>query len=103
MSATTDELVWLQSWYAKHCDGVWEHTYGVAINTLDNPGWSVSVDLNLTELENQTMKRVDLDNGQWDWHSCWLEAGRFQGRGDPAKLAVILRILREWATGTTGK
>jgi hypothetical protein len=33
-----DLLEWLMRWYAAHCDGEWEHTYGVVIDTLDNPG-----------------------------------------------------------------
>ncbi len=34
-------LTWIQKWYAKHCNGDWEHFYGVKIETVDNPGWSV--------------------------------------------------------------
>ena len=38
----SDELSWLQQWYSAHCDGEWEHGFGVTIATLDNPGWSVT-------------------------------------------------------------
>ena len=31
-----------QQWYQSKCDGTWEHMYGVEIDTLDNPGWTVS-------------------------------------------------------------
>ncbi len=41
----TDILAWLQDWYRSRCDGTWEHSYGVKIDTLDNPGWLVTVDL----------------------------------------------------------
>ena len=40
-----DELQLLQEWYVAQCDGDWEHSYGVKIDTLDNPGWSLKVDL----------------------------------------------------------
>nr|TKK07812.1 hypothetical protein SrhCFBP13529_11555 [Stenotrophomonas rhizophila] len=40
----------LQKWYADQCDGDWEHSFGIRIDTLDNPGWTVSVDLTDTAL-----------------------------------------------------
>jgi hypothetical protein len=35
----------LQRWYHSQSDGTWEHASGVRIETLDNPGWSLKVDL----------------------------------------------------------
>ena len=29
----------LDEWYQRRCDGLWEHRYGVKIETCDNPGW----------------------------------------------------------------
>jgi len=40
-----DTLSELQKWYEAECDGNWEHHYGVKIDTLDNPGWLVTIDL----------------------------------------------------------
>ncbi len=42
---------YVKEWYKENCDGDWEHQYGASINTLDNPGWEVRVDLAFTELE----------------------------------------------------
>ena len=42
------ELEWLEQWYEKTCDGDWEHIYGISIDTLDNPGWRVRIDLRET-------------------------------------------------------
>lgn len=33
-------LTWLTRWYARHCDGYWEHPPRVKIETIDNPGWT---------------------------------------------------------------
>ena len=41
-------IEWLQQWYQKNCDGEWEHLYGIEIETLDNPGWHVKIDLEET-------------------------------------------------------
>lgn len=38
-------LKWLDSWYKSNCDGDWEHYYGIKIVTVDNPGWSLTIDL----------------------------------------------------------
>jgi Immunity protein 53 len=32
-------LTQLQSWYVAQCNGDWEHTCGISIETVDNPGW----------------------------------------------------------------
>lgn len=35
----------IQSWFAERCNGEWEHEFGITIETLDNPGWRVRIDL----------------------------------------------------------
>ena len=35
----------LEQWFAARCNGDWEHASGVTIETLDNPGWRLWVDL----------------------------------------------------------
>ncbi|MFT5930929.1 MAG: hypothetical protein ACI93G_000001, partial [Hyphomonas sp.] len=40
-------------WYQSQCDGDWEHSFGLKIESLDNPGWSVHVDLEGTSLETR--------------------------------------------------
>ena len=35
----------LSDWYESNCNDDWEHGYGVKIETLDNPGWLVQIDL----------------------------------------------------------
>ncbi len=51
-------LKWLEQWYAEQCDGVWEELYGITIQTLDNPGWDVTIQLIGTKYEAQ-MPRSD--------------------------------------------
>lgn len=82
----------IQDWYAAQCNGDWEHQYGIAIDTLDNPGWSVSIDLVGSNLESAAMKPYRHDNGADDWVFCELRDGKFTGNGDPAKLSVILEV-----------
>lgn len=90
-------LEWLQNWYQKHCVHEWEHSYGVKVETLDNPGWLVQIDVRETPLENKPFPMIDQDRGEGDWIFCKVENCVFQGVGDPQKLARILEAFREWA------
>ena len=37
-----DNFMWLLNWFQDHCDGDWEHSSGIHLETLDNPGWALS-------------------------------------------------------------
>jgi hypothetical protein len=99
-----DQLAELQRWYQAQCNGKWEQTYGVAVGTLDNPGWSLSVDLTGTALKQTpfaTQRRgVDDDDDPQgdDWYVCRVEAAVFTAFGGPEHLTTILSIFLKWAT-----
>lgn len=46
-------LSWLQEWYSENCNGDWEHSDGIRIATLDNPGWSIKISLLDTSIESK--------------------------------------------------
>lgn len=85
----------IQQWYAGQCNGEWEHEYGIAIDTLDNPGWSVSIDLHGTNLETMNMEPYRKNNGENDWISCEIKDRKFIGNGDSLKLNTILKSFVE--------
>jgi hypothetical protein len=93
-----DTLEWLQAWYLKQCDGDWEHGYGVKIDTLDNPGWIVSISLIGTELEGRTFNKISRDTSETDWIRCSLKDNSFEARAGPLNLREILDIFRKWAS-----
>jgi hypothetical protein len=82
----------IQAWYAAQCDGDWEHQYGVSIDTLDNPGWIVTIDLTDTSLENIVFQNYREDKAEGDWIFCEVSESKFVGRGDPNKLQTILEV-----------
>jgi len=103
-----DELKWLEQWYAAQCRDDWANDRGVVIQTLDNPGWLVNVDLQGTELEARMTDALVLREGEPpsaengniggpDWGECNVKGGRFIGAGDPGKLSTILHCFRAWA------
>lgn len=66
-------LEWLMNWYVRKCNNDWEHSFGVKIDTLDNPGWTVEIDLRETCLEGCPFESkhgeiaCDLDEWQKHW------------------------------------
>ncbi|WP_354642917.1 Imm53 family immunity protein [Kitasatospora camelliae] len=69
MSDSEHVLSWLQTWYADQCNENWEHEWGVKIDTLDNPGWSVTIDLEETDLQEREYPRHDVNRSPHDWTS----------------------------------
>jgi immunity protein 53 of polymorphic toxin system len=87
----------LQEWYESQCNEDWEHQFGVSIGTLDNPGWTVTIHLDSTDLADEAFHTIeDLSPGR-DWIKCWVESGKFNGVGGPQKLDEILTIFLRWA------
>lgn len=87
----------LQSWYQAQTNGEWEHVRGVTIETLDNPGWMVRIDLLGTPLEGQTMTEIRQERAERDWLVCTVEENQFRGQGDSFKLPAILEVFQNWA------
>ena len=91
-------LEFLENWYRSQCDGYWEHSNGVTIETLDTPGWLVTIDLGETPLEGRAMGPVRQQDSDRDWLICTVEQNRFCGQGDATKMDAILETFRLWAT-----
>jgi hypothetical protein len=96
MSAN-QELEALQTWYRSQCDGDWEHTYGVKIETLDNPGWAVLVDLELTELQDRPFSAVQLERSEADWIHARVRDQKWEAFGGPLNLPEMLALFNSWA------
>jgi hypothetical protein len=94
-----DVLNWLEHWYAAQCDGDWEHSFGPIITTIDNPGWSVEINLSRTDCDGRTLARVQNNyEHPSEWWCCWIEGNIFKGAGGPLQLHAILKMFRSWAT-----
>ena len=97
-------LEWLQDWYHRQCNDEWEHQHGVTIQTLDNPGWLLKVELTGTPLESKTMVEVGQlshvnhqgTEGKKDWLNCKVENDVFIGAGGPFSLIQICDVFRAW-------
>ncbi|WP_101787486.1 immunity 53 family protein [Nonomuraea indica] len=93
----TDALGFLQSWYTSHCDGDWEHSYGVTIDTLDNPGWRLKIDLLSTPLAGALLDRLVVERTEDDWVHVWSDGTHFEGACGPLNLGEVLEHFRVFA------
>jgi Immunity protein 53 len=110
----SDDLRWLQRWYLGHCDGKWEHGFGLEIQTLDNPGWHVTIALEGTELVSAVFELTKRESSETDWLECRVverNSGvsgaspnyrRFEAHGGPMNLGDIISVFRAWAEEASG-
>ncbi len=113
-----DTLTRLQNWFDSQCDGEWEHHHGVSIETLDNPGWRVKIDVNGTRLAGRAFSLVskNVSQGFIDqsmgkikppfvvasplsnvWMVCFVKENKFEGAGDASQLDTLLSLFLDWA------
>jgi len=104
-----DHLNWLGHWYLSQCDSDWEHSYGVKIDTLDNPGWSLKIELANTPLDGRGVERVahgepsdDLEAWQraGSWWIAAVQSNVFEAHCGPLDLAKIIGLFRQWTEQT---
>ncbi len=91
----------LQDWYFSNCNGDWEHDFGVKIETLDNPGWMLRIDLSETTLDGKDFPGYSygLDRDDDDWVDCNVADKQFKAAGGPFKLEEMVEVFLAWAGG----
>ncbi|MEU9888692.1 immunity 53 family protein [Sphaerisporangium sp. NPDC051011] len=94
-----DPFAFLQTWYASCCNDDWEHSYGVVIDTLDNPGWYLKIDLVDTPLAGTSLDRLAVERTDDDWLHVWSNGARFEGACGPLNLGEMLGAFRDFAGG----
>lgn len=92
-----NDFLWLLTWYRDHCNGDWEHEANIHIGTIDNPGWSITINLEDTELQSKHFETYEFENSNEDWLICFIKNNKFEGRCGVLNLPKILQIFRGWA------
>jgi hypothetical protein len=86
----------LERWYASQWNGDWEHSYGIRVDTLDNPGWSVKIDLRDTRKQDGVLERKRIDRSEKDWIQCWAEKQQFRIACGPLNLSEAGEMFVRW-------
>ena len=88
-------LEWIQEWYSFECDGDWEHTYGIKIETVDNPGWYITINLEETDFKEIKVNTGLIEENEDNWYFYKVEDSIFTASGDSLKLEFLLNKFRE--------
>jgi hypothetical protein len=88
-------IEWLQGWYHSHCDGDWEHDRRIRISTLDNPGWSLYVNLEGTAKAESVVPRSLVERSENDWVSILVKDSQFEAHGGPGNLFEMIRLFAD--------
>lgn len=94
-----ENILFLTKWFEENCDGDWEHNYKISIETLDNPGWYLKVELSDTKDEGKLLSLKVFENEN-DWHEASSDGNTFTAYGDISKLLKLLSIFKEFIEGT---
>jgi hypothetical protein len=86
-----DVVKGLEDWFSAQCDEDWEHSFGISIETLDNPGWSVEIDLVDTPWADISIPFSRSERSDSDWIQIEVREGKFVGGGGVRNLNEILR------------
>lgn len=91
-----DAIAWLMQWYQAQCDGEWEEEHGITLESLDNPGWLLTVDLVGTHLEGRILDPQREERGEHDWVFSDSDGKVYRCAGGPMNLREILERFRYW-------
>jgi len=101
-------LARLQAWYTNQCNDLWEHSSGVHIESCDNPGWWVKINLFGTHLQSVAFPEIaeGVDSQRFPtghrWLCCRIQDNVWHGAGDETKLEHILETFLAWTEANGG-
>ena len=95
---TNDSLLWFLNWYSSLCNGDWEHFGGIAVETIREPGWKISINIEETGLEEIPFKKIEVHRSKNNWICCDKSTYEFTGTCGPQNLIELLCVFQEWAT-----
>jgi hypothetical protein len=93
--------VWLQRWFADTCDGKWETNDGIQIGQLDNPGWTLTIDLTGTRWAARTTAAQLVERDEHSWLSIKSTGRRFEAACGPLDLVWAIDSFRNWLDSDT--
>ncbi len=95
-NGNTETIALLQKWFIDRCNGDWEHAWRVTIETLDNPGWIIKIDLQDTARAYEHLDQVKIQRSENNWVMYRVEKTQFVGACGPLNLGETIRIFLKW-------
>jgi hypothetical protein len=92
-----DTVSRLCAWFERQSVNEWHEDHGVKIDTLDNPGWSMKVDLKGTSLQKKVFQEFRIERSDRDWVFARKNAEVFEVFGGPRNLNEMIEKFLLWA------
>ncbi len=92
-----DVLKFIQAWYSENADLAFEKKQRIKVETLENPGWYIEIDLRNTYLDGVSFDMIEFDDDKNDWLQCFIRDNTFVGAGDANKLNHLLKAFHLFA------
>ncbi|MBC7526472.1 MAG: immunity 53 family protein [Chthonomonadaceae bacterium] len=93
----------LQEWYLAQCNGDWEHRYKIRIETIDNPGWTISIELAETALADVSFEEFQENyEDELNWLTCSKVGTTWCGYGGSLQLERLISLFLKWAEVSVG-
>ncbi|MBC7148140.1 MAG: immunity 53 family protein [Rhizobium sp.] len=92
-----DAVSKLCAWYELQCVDDWHEDHGIKIGTLDNPGWSMKIDLEGTALCERPFQEIQIERTDRDWVFARKDGSTFEAFGGPMALDEMIKIFLAWA------
>ena len=92
-------LEFFSEWIFRNCDGLWEHSYGMKIESLDNPGFFVEFDIFKTNMEKINFQEVIWESSSdpdSDWLECRVEGSKWRSACSVNNLSRVISIFKNW-------
>ena len=86
----------LTNWFKSQCEGGLEHKVRIRIETLDNPGWMIKVDLSETTHRGRKVGWRLIERSDCDWKILSVEDSLFNAGGGPSNLAEIINTFSDF-------
>lgn len=86
----------LCEWFERQCVDDWHESYGVKIDTLDNPGWLLKIDLKGTSLQHNVFKEIRVERSNQDWIVARRDEDAFESFGGPRNLEEMIVVFLNW-------
>lgn len=87
-------LEWLENWFISQCNNDWEHNYGIKIETIDNPGWQIVIDLEYTDFNINPIEWKLIGDFEKQWIGYKVVNNQFDGACDPRNLNLLINIFK---------
>lgn len=84
------------AWYERQCVNEWHEDRGVKIDTLDNPGWSMKIDLKGTLSQGRVFEEFRIERSDRDWVVARRSGEIFEAFGGPMNLSEMIEIFLDW-------